>query len=48
MAISSSDIMSCEITIVNNNDWSSGGSMLLSQNAIVFFDAYTVVTIAHT
>ena len=47
LAISSNIILSGEINIVNNANGSSGGGLLLCQNAVIYFNASTTVTIAH-
>ena len=46
VGMSSNIILSRNITIVNNTG-SSGGGLLLCQNAVMYLDAYTNVTIAH-
>ena len=44
--MSSNIILTCNITIVNNTG-SNGGGLLLCQNAVIYLDAYTYVTISH-
>ena len=46
IGMSSNIILSRNITIVNNTG-SSGGGLFLCQNAVMYFDAYTNVTITH-
>ena len=46
LRMSSNIILSRNITIVNNTG-SSGCGLLLCQNAVIYLDAYTNVTIAH-
>ena len=46
LGMSSNIILSGNITIVNNSG-SSGGGMLLCQNAVMYLDKHTNVTIAH-
>ena len=46
VSMNSNIILSNDITIVNNNGI-SGGGMLLCQNAIIYLEAYTTVTIKH-
>ena len=46
LGMSSNIILSHNVTISNNNG-SSGGGMLLCQNAVMYLEAHTNVTIAH-
>ena len=46
LGMSSNIILSQNVTISNNNG-SSGGGMLLCQNAVMYLEAHTNVTIAH-
>ena len=46
VGMSSNIILTRNITIVNNTG-SSGGGLLLCQNAVIYLDAYTNVTISH-
>ena len=47
LAISSNIIASGDITITDNREGSSGGGILLCQNAVIYFNARATITIAN-